>query len=176
MVRRTTGSRAMTFLRHLLAVLLLAVLIVPAVRAQDEVPVPTWTVPAGWAKLEQQRPMRYATFTAGEGANQVEVVLSTFPGDVGGLIPNINRWRGQVGLGPITQDQLAASATAFENPGFTGYTMRLKGETQHMLGAIIKDAKADRSWFVKITGTPAALDAHEAAFTAFAKSFGVAKR
>jgi hypothetical protein len=159
------------------ALVLFAVLaFAPVAMGEDEVPVPAWTVPAGWAKLEQQKPMRYATFTAGEGANKIEVVLSTFPGDVGGLIPNINRWRGQVGLGPITQDQLAANATAFENPGFTGYTMRLKGETQHMLGAIIKDAKAERSWFIKITGSPAALDAQEAAFTAFAKSFGVAKQ
>jgi hypothetical protein len=144
--------------------------------AADEAPVPTWTVPAGWTKVEQQKPMRYATLTAGEGTNKVEVVLSTFPGDVGGLIPNINRWRGQVGLGPITQDQLAANATAFANPGFTGYTMRLKGEAQHMLGAIIKDAKADRSWFVKVTGAAAALDAQEAAFIAFAKSFGATNK
>jgi hypothetical protein len=171
MVRRITGSRAMTFLRHLLSVLLLAVLVVPAIHAGDEVPVPAWSVPAGWTKLDQQKPMRYATFVAGEGVTKVEVVLSTFPGDVGGLIPNINRWRGQVGLGPITQEQLAANTTAFESPGFTGYTMRLKGEAQHMLGAIIKDGKADRSWFVKITGVPAALDAQEAAFVEFAKSF-----
>jgi hypothetical protein len=143
--------------------------------AEDVVPIPAWTVPAGWTKLDQEKPMRYATFTAGEGATKIEVVLSTFPGDVGGLIPNINRWRGQVGLGPITQDQLAANTTAFESTGFTGYTMRLKGEGQHMLGAIIKDTKNDRSWFVKITGAPAALDAQEAAFIAFAKSFAPGK-
>lgn len=163
-------ARALRFV----LVFVCALAVSPVLHAED-VPVPTWTVPAGWSKLDQQKPMRHATFVAGEGATKVEVVLSTFPGDVGGLIPNINRWRGQVGLGPITQDQLAANTTAIENPGYAGYTMRLKGEAQHMLGAIIKDAKADRSWFVKITGTPAALDAHEAAFTAFAKSFGAAK-
>lgn len=167
-------SASRSLLRCVL-VLLAVLAFAPTAMAEDEVPVPTWSVPAGWTKLDQQKPMRYATFVAGEGATKVEVVLSTFPGDVGGLIPNINRWRGQVGLGPITQEQLAANTTAFENPGFSGYTMRLKGETQHMLGAVIKDAKADRSWFVKITGAPAALDAQEAAFTAFAKSFGITK-
>lgn len=166
---------ARTALRFAL-VLACALLLSPVLHAEDELPVPTWSVPAGWTKLDQQKPMRYATFVAGEGATRIEVVLSTFPGDVGGLIPNINRWRGQVGLGPITQDQLAANTTAFENPGFSGYAMRLKGEAQHMLGAIIKDAKADRSWFIKVTGAPAALDPHEAAFTAFAKSFGVVKQ
>ncbi|HEX3133778.1 MAG TPA: hypothetical protein VHX44_09385 [Planctomycetota bacterium] len=141
----------------------------------EEIPTPTWTVPAGWTKLDQQKPMRYATFTAGEGATAVEVVISTFPGDVGGLWANVNRWRGQVALAPIPQDQLAANVTPFEVPGFTGNTMRLKGEAQHLLGAVIKDTMNERSWFVKLIGSPAAIDAQEALFLAFAKSFAAGK-
>lgn len=151
-----------------MSALVLVFALVATLPAQDE---PAWAVPAGWTRLEQQKPMRHATYTAGEGATKVEVVLSCFPGDVGGLWANVNRWRGQVGLGPIPQDQLAANVQAFEVPGFTGHTMRLKGETQHMLGAAIKDVQAERTWFVKIQGVPAAIDAHEAAFIAFAKSF-----
>jgi hypothetical protein len=155
-------------------VLLLSVLLIAPLSAEDAA-APTWTVPAGWTKLDGEKPMRVATFKAGDGANAVEVAISVFPGDVGGLFGNVNRWRGQVGLGPITQDQLAANVTPFEVPGFTGNTMRLKGEAQHMLGAAIKEVKAERTWFIKITGTPAAIDAQEAAFVAFAKSFVPAK-
>jgi len=162
-------------LRCLLFALLLAAVPMSPASAEDETPVPVWTVPAGWTKLDQQKPMRFATYKAGDGATAVEVVLSTFPGEVGGLWANVNRWRGQVALAPIPQDQLAANVTPFEAPGFTGNTMRLKGETQHMLGAMIKDTKNERTWFVKITGTPAAIDAQEAAFIAFAKSFAPAK-
>ncbi len=136
---------------------------------------PTWTVPVGWAKLDGEKPMRVATFKAGEGANAVEVAISVFPGDVGGLLGNVNRWRGQVKLAPLTEDQLAANVTPFEVSGFTGNTMRLKGEAQHMLGAAIKEVKAERTWFIKILGTPAAIEAQEAAFVAFAKSFVPAK-
>lgn len=161
------------FRRLLLSLTLITCL--AATAGAEDVPVPGWTVPAGWAKLEQQKPMRYATYKAGEGATAVEVVLSTFPGDVGGLHANVNRWRGQVGLPPITPDELAANVKAFEVPGFTGNTMRLKGDTQHMLGAAIKDTANERTWFVKITGTPAAIDAQEAAFLEFAKSFKPAK-
>lgn len=152
--------------------LLLALALGATASAQDE---PSWTVPAGWTKLDQQKPMRHATYTAGEGAGKIEVAISVFPGDVGGLFGNVNRWRGQVGLAPITQDQLAANVTPFEVPGFVGHTMRLRGEAQHMLGAAIKEVKAERTWFIKITGTPAAIDAQEAAFIAFAKSFVPAK-
>lgn len=158
--------------RGLLAVLLVFS-VTTLVIAEDA--APAWTVPAGWIKLDGEKPMRVATFKAGEGATAVEVAISVFPGDVGGLLGNVNRWRGQVGLGPITQDQLAANVTPFEVPGFAGNTMRLKGEAQHMLGAAIKEVKAERTWFIKITGTPAAIDAQEAAFIAFAKSFVPAK-
>lgn len=154
-------------------VLLLGALVAPL--SAEDTGAPTWTVPAGWTKLDGEKPMRVATFKAGDGANAVEVAISVFPGDVGGLFGNVNRWRRQVGLAPITQDQLAANVTPFEVPGFTGHTMRLKGEAQHMLGAAIKEVKAERTWFVKIQGIPAAIDAQEAAFVAFAKSFVPAK-
>ena len=140
-----------------------------------EVAAPAWVVPAGWTKLEAEKPMRVVTYRAGEGANAVEVAVSVFPGDVGGLLGNVNRWRRQVGLDAITQDQLAANVQSFENPGYTGSTMRLKGETQHMLGAAIKDVKGDQTWFVKIQGAPAAIEAQEAAFLVFAKSFSAEK-
>ena len=136
---------------------------------------PAWVVPAGWTKLEVEKPMRVATYLAGAGANAVEVAISVFPGDVGGLLGNVNRWRRQVALDALTQDQLAANVQSFENPGFTGSTMRLKGEAQHMLGAAIKDVKGERTWFVKIQGAAAAIEAQEAAFLAFAKSFTARK-
>lgn len=151
--------------------LLLGVLLVAPLSAEDA--APTWTVPAGWSKLDGEKPMRVATFKAGEGANAVEVAISVFPGDVGGLLGNVNRWRGQVKLAPLTQEQLAANVTPFEVAGFAGNTMRLKGEVQHMLGAAIKEVKAERTWFIKILGTPEAIEAQEAAFVAFAKSFVV---
>jgi hypothetical protein len=158
----------------LFAVLLMGVVANPAM-AEDDVAMPTWTVPAGWAKLDGEKPMRVATFKAGEGANAVEVAVSVFPGDVGGLLGNVNRWRGQVKVAPLTQEQLATNITPFEVPGFAGNTMRIKGDAQHMLGAAIKEVKAERTWFIKILGAPAAIDAQEAAFVAFAKSFVPAK-
>lgn len=156
------------------SVLFLLLALVSAAVAGDA-PAPTWVVPAGWTKLEGDKPMRVATYRAGEGANAIEVAISVFPGDAGGLLGNVNRWRGQVKLAPLTQEQLAANITPFEVTGFAGNTMRLKGEAQHMLGAAIKDTKNERTWFVKIMGSPAAIEAQEATFIAFAKSFAPGK-
>jgi hypothetical protein len=157
--------------------LVMAVLVVgsPVCSAADEAPVPAWNVPAGWQKLEGQRPMRFATFRAGEQESATDVVVSHFPGDVGGLLANVNRWRQQVGLDPVTPATLPEVVTPFENPGFSGHTMRLKGAEQHMLAAAIFDTQGQRTWFVKITATPAIIDQQEAAFLAFVKSFAPAK-
>ena len=115
--------------------------------------------------------MRAATFQAGEGDAAIEVAVSQFPGDVGGMLANVNRWRGQVGLEPITEADLAANTKPFQNEGFKGVTMRLKGPTQHMLAAIITEEQAKRTWFVKATAAPAQADAHEAEVNEFARSF-----
>jgi hypothetical protein len=49
--------------------------------------------------------------------------------------------------------------------------MHLKGEANHMLGAIIFDETGDRTWFVKATAAAKAVEANAAGFEAFAKSF-----
>jgi len=130
-------------------------------------------VPDGWRRIPGERAMRLATFETGEGAEVVEVVVSRFPGNVGGLLANVNRWRGQVGLGPVGEEELAAILTPFEGgSGFRGYTMRLEGPESHMLAAILEEAGADRTWFVKAVAAPEVADRHEEEVFAFARSFG----
>lgn len=159
------------YTRHLGAMLALLVLLAGAtVRAQAEdeaIPAPTWTVPGGWQKAEGQKPMRVATFTIPGG----EVAISQLSGNAGGLLANVNRWCGQVGLPAMTAEQLPAIAPQFEIPGFVGNTMHLKGAEKHMIAAVIYEPKADRTWFVKLLGPPALVDQQEAALIAFAKSF-----
>ncbi len=39
------------------------------------------------------------------------------PGDGGGLLANFNRWRGQLGLGPVTEADLAKEVQPLDLPG-----------------------------------------------------------
>jgi len=57
-----------------------------------------WDVPQAWSDAPVG-PMRLVVYTAVEGA--VELSVSRFPGDVGGDLANINRWRRQLGLSPV---------------------------------------------------------------------------
>lgn len=131
-----------------------------------------WTAPESWRFVPGERPMRLATYEIPGQGGPVEVAITRFPGDVGGMLANINRWRGQVGLGPITEADIPAMLTTFENPDFTGATMLLDGPQQHMLAASIHEPGADQTWFVRVTTTPEAAARVREQFDAFARSFG----
>lgn len=131
-----------------------------------------WTAPESWRFVPGERPMRLATYEITDESGPVEVAVTRFPGDVGGMLANINRWRGQIGLSPITEADIPAMLTTFENPGFTGATMVLEGPQQHMLAASIHEPGADRTWFVRVTTTPETAARVREQFDAFARSFG----
>lgn len=131
-----------------------------------------WTVPADWKPVDEQRPMRLATYAAETELGVVEVAISRFPGDVGGMLANVNRWRGQVGLAPAEEADLAGMMDRFETPGFVGHTMRLEGAEQHILAASIYETDEDRTWFVRVTTDPAKADAVESDVFAFSRTFG----
>ena len=55
--------------------------------------------------------MRLASFKAtAPNGKETDVSIVSLPGIAGGDLANVNRWRGQVQLGPIDEDTLAKSA------------------------------------------------------------------
>lgn len=133
-----------------------------------------WDAPAAWRPRAGAGAMREATYLAPAPGGEVEVVVSQFPGDVGGLLANVNRWRGQVGLPPVDTEELEGVVQAFEAPGLVGHWMRLRGSDQEMLAAVIAEPGADRTWFVKAVAGPEQAAALEGEVAAFARSFRVA--
>jgi hypothetical protein len=131
-----------------------------------------WVVPAGWRRLEDAGPMRVATFVAEVSGRPVEIAVTQFPGDVGGVLANVNRWRGQMGLGPIDEAGLEGAVSRFGTDAWSGYAVRVRGPEQHMLAAGVHERSAGRTWFVRATGPEADLDALEPEFTAFSRSIG----
>jgi len=116
--------------------------------------------------------MRYATYLAPAGDATVEVAITRFAGQTGGVLANVNRWRGQMGLTPVAEGDLAALIERFEHAGFAGYLLRVRGEAQHMLAAGVYEADHDRTWFLRATASPGLIDAIEADFFAMARSLG----
>ncbi len=65
---------------------------------------PEWDLPTGW-EIQPERPMRFATIRAGTSADAPEISVSSLPPGQP-LGANVNRWRGQLGLGPIDDVEL----------------------------------------------------------------------
>jgi len=141
-----------------------------AVRTADG-PGLQWTAPAGW-QSEPASAMRKATYrvTGANGAS-AELAVTAFPGDVGGELANVNRWRNQLGLAPIGAAELAAAVTRLSvnglEVGVVDFTNDASPATR-MLGAIVPFGNA--TWFFKFTGAPELLEAEKAAFFALVQS------
>lgn len=134
-----------------------------------------WIVPDDWTFVPGERPMRLATYQVQGPSGPVEVAISRFPGDVGGMLANVNRWRGQVGLPPAIDADLAGMIESFENPGFNGSLLHIQGAEQHIVVASIFESGANQTWTVRVSGTPEVAAAVKADVFAFARTFGAPK-
>lgn len=139
-----------------------------------------WTVPAGWGPLPEQRPMRVATFEAGSGHDRVEISVSAFPGDVGGLLANINRWRGQLDLDPIADHQLDEHVIALTTDGPSGVIVDMTGPADDRGGqpanrmvAVIMDDTSGKTWFIKAMAASPIIAQHKESMLQFARSFRI---
>jgi hypothetical protein len=131
----------------------------------------TWTAPAHW-KAEPPSAMRKGTYLiAGEGTSEAELSITAFPGDVGGELANVNRWRGQASLPPITAADLPKAITRIEKNGLKIAVLDIVGEgsgAKRTLGAMVPFNGA--TWFFKLTGQDALVGKEKAAFMTFIES------
>ena len=132
---------------------------------------PKWgKLPAGWT-VGPENAMRKATWiVAGPNASSAEIAVTVFPGSVGGLTANINRWRGQVGLAPASADEIVASAKTGKVGGIDSQRFVMTSpDGKTTLDAFITP-KNGATWFFKMKGDTAAVEASSAAFAAFLSS------
>lgn len=116
---------------------------------------PTWTLPASW-KEEPPTQMLVAKFAATEGEARAEVTVSVFPGDVGGLLANVNRWRRQISLPPIGEGELKSAVqelgpqpgqmTLVDIAGTDPKTSR----PARLVGVVVP--QGGQTWFYKLMG------------------------
>ncbi|MBC8522762.1 hypothetical protein H8D29_02435 [PVC group bacterium] len=129
----------------------------------------SWVVPESWELLDKVVSMRYATFLTHPG---VEVTLAVFPGTVGGLLANVNRWRGQVGLVPIQESELDECAKQID--GTNSFVVDATGPSVRLVGTVINIGDG-RTWFAKAVGQPETIEQIKNDIIAFSASFHIAQ-
>ena len=116
--------------------------------------------------------MRAASFIAGPTEARVQVSAIRLGGTAGGLLPNVNRWRGQLGLDPIVQDELKPATIALASGSAKLVEMESPAigdqVAQATLVAIVE--QAGNSWFFKMTGPRDTVLAERGRFEGFMKS------
>ncbi len=137
---------------------------------------PHWTLPEGWLPGKTST-MRRGSFTVMGPDNQgVDISVTTFPGDVGGEVMNINRWRRQIGLSPISIDSLdehivtkIINDMTFRIVDFSAELSKLDDNyPQRTIVATINHE--GNSWFFKMTGDAPLVALQEKTFMGFLTS------
>lgn len=126
-----------------------------------------YTVPDGWEDLPPSG-IRKANLRVSDDFGSAELTVLVFPGDVGGRLANINRWRGQIGLDAATPEDLSAFTEAYTISQHRGLYVRLEGGMQSILGGLLPFHGS--TWFFKLQGSSQTVMDNEAAMKAFLDS------
>lgn len=127
-----------------------------------------WDLPEGWASAPASA-MRYASFTAaGENGQTADISIVTFPGDGGGDLENVNRWRKQIGLPPTESSKLSSLVVSLPGGGGPYSTVDMAGTNSRVVAGWTR--RDGRTWFFKLTGPSAIVEKEKPSFTKFLQS------
>ena len=135
--------------------------------AANSAPGISYDVPEGWKELEPSG-IRKANFTIHSDNGSAEVTILTFPGDVGGTLANINRWRDQIELAPATSENVNEFSNPYEIAKHKALYVRLEGEKRSIFGAILPFH--GNTWFFKMSGDNPVVFANDEAMKRFLDS------
>jgi hypothetical protein len=96
------------------------------------------------------------------------VTVSSLSGDGGGLLANVNRWRNQIQLPPLSGDQLSEVTGEIDVSTGAATLVDLVNDDQRMLVVVVPHQ--GRSWFLKALGDAATISREKEAFLNFARS------
>lgn len=114
----------------------------------------TYATPDGWVQGKAGG-MRKAAFYVEDGGHRVDVTVIDLAATAGELLPNVNRWRQQLQLGALTEEQLKKTVQRVEIAGVEGHYVELIGPKGPASGKAILAAVAivgDKAWFFKLWG------------------------
>ncbi len=132
-------------------------------------------IPVGWTKVASTGPFAAeAAFRVTQDGLAAETTASVLQGEGGGLLANVNRWRGQVKAEPLSEEQLRKEAQKIEVAGKPADYVDLAGpeaagaQRERILGVLA--ARDKETWVFRMRGPYALVDKQKAAFESFVKS------
>ena len=133
-----------------------------------------WVTPTNWSETEPSQ-FSLINFEARHGDNTATISVTKLAKNAG-LLNNVNRWRGQLGLEKIDQAELTETTRPFEVDGNSGTYIEMSGTRDGRpamtLGVIhsLSYRTLPEIWFYKITGNTDAVMKEKAAFEEYVRS------
>ena len=119
------------------------------------------TPPDSWGFASPFGPEK-ARFTITDTNGTASATMTVLQGDGGGLLGNVNRWRGQLGLDKLEEKKLADALMPVKGLGkkasmidITGISQRSQIETR-LVGVIVSDNGL--TWFYKLMGSASVVE------------------
>lgn len=127
-----------------------------------------WKIPAGW-KEQPPSSMRVGSFLfRADNDQSADISVVPLSGEAGGLLANVNRWRGQINLGPVTEEELAKSAQKIQPSGREMILVDFANQGKRVTAAV--HTRGERTWFFKMMGEETAVGQAKPSFLQFLKS------
>ena len=130
-----------------------------------------WDIPAGWM-LGEGSSMRLVTLDV-EARPGAQCWVTVLTGEAGGVLPNLNRWRGEMGQEALSQAEVGALPTV-EVFGRTASFLQVEGpvaedgEPSYLFGVIAE--QSGNRVFIKMVGKKQDLLAEQERFLEFCRS------
>jgi len=106
----------------------------------------TWSLQDGWVAGNGGQ-FRVASFRFSINSPKDDVTVTRFPGQTGGYLRNVNRWRGQVGLDPVMDTGDLKRVPILGDLPSQAYQIEINGSEQSILALIV--SVSNWTYFIK---------------------------
>lgn len=130
---------------------------------------PRFQVPGHW-QAQAPGAMQAARFFPRDAEGRAEISVALLPGDGGGPLANVNRWRRQLGLGPIGESELPGVLQTRSFGGQPGYWVELAAPESGRRLVAAGVPRGGQIWFYKLTGEAPVVEREKPVFLQFVES------
>ena len=141
---------------------------------RDNAGKPIWVVPAGWQEAPAGQMLVAKFVVPGASGARAELNVSQLGGLGGGILPNVNRWRGQLGLPPLAESDLDKQLQSLDLGGSKAMLVDMSGteaktgQKARLLAAIVP--QTGQTWFYRLMGNEQVIEQEKETFMKFVQT------
>ena len=135
----------------------------------------TWNLPDTWVPSKGHS-MRLASFDVPYSKGVGDLSIVSLSGLSGGLLANVNRWRGQVELEPINETDILTTSTVGESKMGPYRVFKMINDNKKgkaIIAAVLPTG--EKTFFIKLTTDVQGISELEPSFKKFCSSIGETK-